>query len=242
MLSSINKSAIVVKNKTDYRGVSYDYDLSGQSRSTLWMVEGINQRLLKQDAYTLENIEDWPLLCPGVSTMVTPSGLIYIGPQGDWFKYLIISDPSKEVFAPTEIGKFYWINTEINNSYDFRGILAYKDNLYLTGTKYIANLEDRDSINTGSGVGLIYRYDNNNTFEHYISSEKSDVDIYMLSSGNIHPTDISIYEDGDLLIVDYTNSSGIFKYTLAYDYALVGNSYDKDTMVLLKERYNNVEI
>jgi hypothetical protein len=57
----------------------------------------------------------------------------------------------------------------------------------------------------------------------------------------MYPTDITVYEDETLMISDYSQPK-IYKYNFAYDYAIVGTSYDNLTQILLREDYNDVDL
>jgi hypothetical protein len=242
--SALNKNNITVNNKVDYRGISYDVDLLVPGESTLWAIEGRNQKLLKKDAYTGESIFEYPLLTPTAVDFIKPSGIVYLGPTKDnkW-KYINPLNPNYEYLAESKDGTFSWINPSLDTNIDLRGILAYKENLYITGTQYNTSLNSRDSIDVNnSGVGLILLYNNNLNYDYYMSSlntEKSPT-LLFLSTQNMYPTDITVYEDGTIYVADY--NSGLHIYDLAYDYGLLENQYDKEVMILLKEEYNNVEI
>jgi len=239
LYSKINKDSVKVYNATNYRGVSYDYDLSKIGEQVLWSIEGNNQLLLKLNAYTGDVVETYPLLCHSIPELVTVSGLIYLGPKDNVHRFLLQSDPGKEIEAISDKGYFYFIDTSLNQRVDFKGILVYKDNLFITATEYTEPVTDRSSVPYGSGIGKLYQFDNNNTFEHFIDSEPTN---YPLCSGNIYPTDITIYEDGSIYIADYYTIGKIFKYNFNYDYGFVQASYDKESRLMLRENYNEINI
>lgn len=232
----------------DLRGVAFDYDISGPDQATMWSIEGRNQILTKLNAYTGEVIDEYPLLIANRATQhIYPSGIIAAGVFGDKYKYLLSSNPNIEFLAESDDGRFKWLSTSLDINKDIRGILAYKNNLYLTLTEYNDTITDRGTIPTpptNSGVGKLLRYSNNGTFEDYIANYNMDYapTQMTLDRNNSYPTDITIYEDGSLLIADYLNSSGLYKYRFAYDYALIQSSYDRESRVLLREDYNDVEL
>jgi len=233
----LQKNNIRVQNKVDYRGISYDADLVSPGAANLWIVEGRNQKLLKRSAYTTEVEFEYPLLTPNVTTLIRPQGIILLGPFKDKWKFIDPTNPRLEYIAETKLGDFSWINPSMDMYYDLRGVLAYKEHLYITGTRYIYSIMNRDTTNiTTSGTGSILLYGNNQLYSDYMSSPT----IFELDTHNRYPTDLSIYEDGTIWIADY--ASGIYQYKPAYDYGLVENNYDREVVVLLKENYNNVEI
>ncbi len=247
--SAINKTFYTPIQFNDYRGVGYDFDLNIPGTSIVWMIEGFNQKLLKVNAYTGEFLEEYPLFVPDITghILVKPSGLIYAGVYKDQFKFLMENDPNKEILADNEDGRLKWISTEMDAHKDARGIVAYKNNLYVTVTEYHPQaIYDRTTIPIYDGsVGKILRYDNNNTFEHFIANYTTNQlgpSVFLLSSGNAYPTDLTIYEDGALVVADWTTNDLLFKYRFVYDYALVQSSYDTETRVILRENYDNVEL
>jgi len=242
LFDGINKDSIKVYNKTDYKGISYDYDLSQVSQSVLWAIEGKNQLLIKQDAFTGEEIEKFPLLCPdrSIQPFIRPSGLIYDNPHGD--KYTFVVDPRistnlkvDRLDGLSERGDFRWISTDIDPQKEVRGIFAYKNKLYVTLT------ENPD----GNSIGKILMYDNSLNYDHYISNytniNSTEPKSFILDENNSSPTDLTIYENGELRVLDYT-SPYIYSYRFAYDYALIQSSYDNEARILLRENYNDVSL
>ena len=246
MYKNISTKNIVVYDQQNYRGVAYDSDLSTLDTSITWIIDGGNQSLIKSNSFTGEQINTYPLLSTlPTKTFIQPSGLIYVGVEGDYYKFRREDDPNIELLGENENGYFQWICTDMNTKYDIRGILSYKNNLFLTASDYkTQDVTDRSIVPSGEPLGKILWYTNNDLFYNYIK-RPGDADgpkESVLSSGNFYPTDITAYEDGSLFIADYTYASGIFKYKLAYDYALVQSSYDNETKVLLREAYNNVDL
>lgn len=240
---NIYKNNIKVYNKIIYNGVAYDSSLSVPSENIIWVIDANNQNLIKQNVYTSEVIEKYPLLCPSYTkSLIRPSGLIYIGVNDNYYRFIRSDDPNIELKGKTENGDFLWIPTNINNNYDIRGILSYKDNLFLTASLYATQTTNREIVYSGQANGKLLMYNNNDLFENMIlKPDQLNGPISCdLLSGNYYPTDITMYEDGNLLIADY--NSGIFKYKLAYDYALLSTSYDDESKILLREYYNDVSL
>ena len=241
----IVKENIKVYNKSDYRGISYDYNQSIPGQTIIWLIDGTNQSLVKQNVYTGEELGYYPLLCSSqTKSMIRPSGLIYTGVRGDYYTFIRQSDPNIELTGLTELGDFYWIPITMNTKMDLRGIKAYKDNLFITASQYPIDISDRTIVSSGQPLGRLLQYNNNDKFFNYIKSPDQ-VDgplIHTLASGNFYPTDITVYEDGTLFIADYLSTSGIYKYDLAFDFALVQSNYDNETKVLLRENYNDVNL
>jgi len=248
VFNKIDKRHITPYLYADYRGVAFDYDLSVPGKAVVWMIEGNNQTLVQLNAYTGERLAEYPLFVPSMygEAYVRPSGIIKVGVEKDEFKYVLESDPNYELLSKNDNGRFDWISTELDTHKDARGLLAYKGNLYMTVTEYNPqSILDRDSIPMYSGsVGKLVRYNNNDTFEHYIANYTTQAGPsgFLLGSGNSYPTDITVYEDGSLLVADWAQRDSLFRYKLAYDYALVQSSYDTETRVLLREYYDNVEL
>lgn len=248
IFSVLTKQNIRTYIYKDFRGVSYDYDISGPARSTIWAIEGRNQTLIKLNMYTGEVLDQYPLLTAHrTEKYIYPSGLIAAGVFGDKYKYILTSNPNIEFLSDSPDGGFKWICTNLDLNKDVRGIKAYKNNLYITLSEYNDTIFDRSYIPTypeNSGVGKLLRYSNNGTFEHYIANyamDKAPTQLYLVPN-NAYPTDLTIYEDGTILIADYLNQSGIYRYRFAYDYALIQSSYDRESRVLLRENYENVEL
>lgn len=247
--SVLDKRAYSPVQFNDYRGVGYDFDLNSPGTSIVWMIEGTNQRLIKVNAFTGEFLEDYPLFVPDVSGkyLVKPSGLLYVGVYKDQFRFILESNPSIEILADNADGRFKWISTEIDAQKDARGVVAYKNYLYLTVTEYHPQpIYDRTTTPIYEGsVGKILRYDNNNTFEHFIANYTTSQigpSGFLLASGNAYPTDLTIYEDGDLVVADWNNNDALFKYRFAYDYAIMQSTYDTETAIILRENYDNVDL
>lgn len=245
VFGSINKSMITAYLNKDLRGISYDFDLSNRGVPIVWALEGTNQILSKINPGTGEVFDAYPLLITSRSDkLIYPSGLIPAGVFKDKYKYLLESNPQIEFLSAASDGGFKWIATSLDPKKDARGILAYKGNLFITLSNYVANITDRSVTPTGEALGTILLYNNNHIFEHYIANYTMEYEPTQLplASDNTHPTDITIYEDGIIYIADYLNNSGLYQYKLAYDYAMIQSSYDRDSLVLLREAYENVEI
>ena len=243
--SLISKDNIKLYVNPNVRGISYDSSLSTPSSKVMWVIDVNNQSLKKVNVYSSEEIEYYPLLCSSPSkTHIRPSGLIYTGVNGDYYTFIKQDDPNIQVLGLNELGDFYWICTDINTKFDLRGIKSYKDNLFITAGEYYLDVTNRTIIQSGECHGRLLQYNSNDLFLNYIKSanETNGPRMYSLNSQNNYPTDVSIYEDGSLFIADYLSASGIFKYDLAYDYALINSSYDNESRVLLREKYTNVDL
>ena len=120
--------------------------------------------------------------------------------------------------------------TDINYQWDLRGLLSYKDNLFITAA-YGTEL---------SGVPYLVRYSNRGFYKDYVTSDPTK---YTLQLTNNDPRDLTVYEDGTIMVVDgsnISNSNNIYKYKLRYDYALAGESYLQKNRYLLRENYEDV--
>jgi hypothetical protein len=246
LFEGIVKENIKVYNNIDYRGIAYDSNLSSPVETINWIVDGGNQSLIKQNTFTGENINEYPLLSSiPTKTFIKPSGLIYITVDGDYYRFRREDDPNIELLAENEQGYFQWICTDINTKYDLRGVLAYKDNVYITASDYqTSDVTNRSAVPSGSALGKLLWYSNNDLFYNYIKKPGTSggPKECVLTSGNYYPTDITAYEDGSIFVADYYNASGLYRYKLAYDYALIQSSYDNELKVLLREAYNNVDL
>ena len=247
--SAINKTAYSPIHFLDYRGVGYDYDLNSLGTSVVWMIEGTNQKLIKVNAFTGELVEEYPLFVPDISDnyYIVPSGLIYNGVYKDQHRYMFMDNPDIEILADNPDYKFKWISTELDKHKDAKGITAYKNNLYITLTEYHTQpIYNRSTIPIYSGsIGKIIMYDNNNTFKHFIANySNSDIGptSFVLDQENSYPTDLTIYEDGAVIVADWNIKHKLFKYKLAYDYAIMQSSYDSETAIILRENYENVDL
>lgn len=235
---SLSKKYINVYDQTKYKGIAFDNKLSENGTSIMWVIDGNNQMLIKQNAFTGENLDRYPLF--SLSTYrntVLPSGIIPVSANDDKFRFILKDDPNKEIIADNQKGYFQWLPCDINPMIDVRGIASFKDYLFVTGSEYFSPIESRSTIPSGDAIGALYWYNNNDLYYEYTKVPSG----HILPSGNNYPTDITIYEDGSLLVAD-AFSNKVYKYRPAYDYALIENFYDNDTRVLLRERYNNVEI
>lgn len=241
----MNISNIKAYNQLLYAGVAYDKRIAEPGRSVLWILDGGNQTLIKQNAFTGDTMYKYPLMCgPLDRGYIRPSGLIYVGVEGDSYRFILESDPNIEFLADGENGDFKWIPTHLNTKYDLRGLLTYKDSVFVTGTEYYEDIDNRSSFPSGLGEGRLLWYSNNDLFYNYIRRPETTNGPRMntLASGNSYPTDLTMYEDGSLFVSDYMIDSGIYKYQLAYDYGMVQQSYDNETRVLLREEYEDVDL
>lgn len=242
---AISKSNFKIYDQIKYRGAAFDSYLSSPSESIIWLIDSNNQSLIKQNAFTGENLEVYPLLCStSTKAFARPSGVIYVGVDGDYYKYIKTSDPNKEYRAYSENGDFQWLPINLNTKYDIRGVVCYNGNLFISASQYPLDIEDRNVIPTGSLAGRLLWYYDNDLFYNYLKmpGDENGPKISLLASGNSYPTDLTIYEDGSIFVADYYSPSGIFKYDLAYDYALIQSSYDNETRILLREYYPNVDL
>lgn len=246
LYQSIEKQHIKPYDQTDFRGISFDYNLSSPTHSIMWVIDGANQSLLKQDVFSSEILESYPLLSTTpTKTLIRPSGLIYVGVDGDYYRFRKELDPNVELHAETEDGQFQWLCTELNTKYDVRGVLSYKNNIFITASDYqTQDVLDRTVIPSGQAVGKILWYYNNDLFYNYMKKPgvTGGPRENILASGNYYPTDLTAYEDGSIFVADYSHESGLFRYNLAFDYALIQSSYDNETRVLLREPYNNIDL
>lgn len=241
----ITKNNIKVFDQVNYFGVAYDSNLSTSSESIIWIIDKNNQSLIKQNAFTGENLYNYPLLCPESNKkLVKPSGIIYIGVDGEHYKFIKTNNPSEEIKAYSENGECQWLSTNINTKFDVRGIVSDNDCLFITGSEYSTDISSNELIPTGQSIGRLLWYHNNDLFYNYMKIPESigGPKICTLSSGNYYPTDLTIYEDGTILVADYFSLSGIYRYKKAYDYAMVQSFYDKETKILLREYYNDVNL
>jgi hypothetical protein len=240
--STINKDNIKPYIIQNFRGITYDYYISSPGNSIVWTIDGSNQSLIKKDIYNNEYIENYPLLSLKPSkSIIRPSGIIYTGVNGDYYNFIKQDDVNFKLLSLSENGDFYFISTQIDQSVDLRGIKTYKDNLLITAGKYSPDITDRLLIQSGNPVGYLFWYNNNDLFLNYTKPIDS-INKSILASGNYYPTDITVYEDGTILIADYYSPSGLYKYNLCYDYCLINSNYDNETKVLLREYYSNIEI
>jgi len=243
--ANLSKRNIKCFNNLNYRGVAFDVDASYPTVGVLWIIEANNQLLLKKNQYTGELIESYPLLCQskGEKYFIKPSGIIPIGAYKDSYRYALEQNPTVELLGNDENRNFQWLATTINPQYDIYGLYAYKDNLYITTTEYSKSIYNRTVEPTLTGVGLLLRYDNNNIFHYYTENytTNSGISVFMLASGNVRPTDITVSDDGYVYIGEYSEYNTVYKYRFGYDYALIASKYDEETLVYLRENYDNVE-
>jgi hypothetical protein len=240
----ITKNNITVLDNRNIKGVAFDAKQSNVSESVTWLIDGNNQTLIKQNVFTGTAIETYPLLCPSkYKGKVKPSGVIYVGVDGERAKFLRSDDPNQELFG-SEGGEFSFLPTLMNTKYDLRGVTVYNDNLFITASEYQLDVNDRTIVPSGVSFGRLLQYYSNDLFYNYIKFPGQDGGPikHSLSLYNKYPTDITKYEDGSLLVADYYSQSGIFKYRLAYDYAMISTSYDNETRVLLREFYTDVRL
>lgn len=248
----LSKANIKVYDQINYRGVSFDPKQSDVGISIMWILEGRNQTLIKQNAFSGEELVKYPLLCaPLQKSYVRPSGLVFVGAQDDQYRFVHESDPNLEIIAPnlvqqsngTYAADVPWIPTHLNQLIDLRGVLAYKDHIFITASQYADAILDRSTIPSTVAQGRLYWYPSNDLFYNYTRRPEDDEGptVGALASGNMYPTDISVYEDGTFLVAD-AYSTEVYRYKPAYDYALVQNSYDNETRVILRESYQDVNL
>lgn len=225
-----------VWDKIEYAGVSFDPLNSYLGSTIVWVLDSNNQTLIRRDLYVGEVTDTYPLLCPNVTNneykaFVIPSGIIPVGAQTSGkYRFIRESEPSQYIDADNEMGNIIWLPTDIDPQWDIRGMLSHKDHLFLTSV-YGTTL---------SGVPYMLRYPNRGYYKNYITSDPTK---YAMHLNNSNPQDLTVYEDGSIMVVDGTNSNSentIYKYKLRYDYALAGDSYQQKTRYLLRENYEDV--
>jgi hypothetical protein len=217
----------------DRRGVTFDYDNSKRGNMIIWTVDN-DQMLYMRDIYTGEDIASYTLVPPvapsGENLFIRPSGLIPHGKTANGYKFMLERDVATTIEGIDEYGNFEWLPTDKNTEYELYGITAYKNNLYITA-----------NYTTGNDTQpLLLMYPAKGYYKDYIDTNPSK---FRLNPANQAPRDISVYEDGTILIGDGTpTASGVHmhKYNFRYDYALKDN-YDKNYIRLyLREEYNDV--
>jgi hypothetical protein len=219
----------------DKRGISFDYTNSSNTRMIVWMLDD-TQTLTMRDVYNGNNIAKYTLLAPvhpsGEKLFIRPSGLIPYGKTSNGYKFMIESQPDTVIEGVDEYGNFEWLPTDINMQYDLRGILAYKDNLFITAVYTTDDVPEPTLI----------RYPNKG---YYVDYQNPEPYTMPLSPDNSNPTDITVYEDGTLFINDYNvDGSGmyIYQYQPRYDYALKEPYTNNNARLLLRERYEDVTL
>lgn len=221
--------------RLDKRGISFDYNNSTHTRMIVWMLDEA-QTLTMRDVYNGENLASYNLLPPvhpsGDKIFIKPSGLIPYGKTATGYKFIIESDPNTIIEGIDEYGSFEWMPTDINTQYDLRGILAYKDDIFVTAV--YTNNEVPEPV--------LIRYPNKGYYADY---QKPAPYMMPLSPNNTNPTDITVYEDGTLFINDYNvDGSGmyVYQYKPRYDYALKESFNQSNVRLLLRERYEDVTL
>jgi len=244
--NKLNKDNIRPLMKYQYRGTTIDNNSSEFLNKIQWVIEGITQTLIKINIYSGEIYERYPLLCQdeiAKSEYVKPRGLKYLGVDGNKFKFINEVDISKEYFLNSSNGELKLLNTGMDRTLDVYGIYAYKNNLYITCTKSDEPIMDsREESYKSSGIGMILTYNNYSDEIHYMESINSinGPKQFILSNDITCPTDLTITEDGKLMIMDYySDKLKIFKF--AYDYALIQSSYNSETRAFLREDYEDVQ-
>jgi len=227
--TDIKENSIKVYNNMRYGGISYDYKASNVGSTIIWYIEKNNNILVRKNLISGEE-ERFPLMCPDLTDplnklTIRPSGLIPLSRTKDGFNFTLENDTTITVKALNEVGDFYWICTDINNSFEPRGLLVHKDSTWIVSVYTIND----------TSTPILLRYNNRDTYKHYIGNE---YDVFNLSSDNSSPTDMTVYEDGTLYIADL--NSKIFKYKPLYDYALKEDAYNNKTKLVLREQYDDV--
>jgi len=65
--NNISKKNITVYDQEKYKGLSFDPKLSDNYSSIIWVIDGCNQTLIKQNAFSGQTIEKYPLMTPQIS-------------------------------------------------------------------------------------------------------------------------------------------------------------------------------
>ncbi len=231
---NINNIKVKAFKNIEKRGVSFDYENSKQGRMIVWMIDN-DQTLTMRDIYTGNDVEKYPLLTPpppsGENIFIRPSGLIPYGNTMDGYKFMLERDTTTIIDGVDEYGNFEWFPIDKNLRYDLRGILAHKNNIYITA-KYTAGTDSQP---------VLLNYPSRGYYVDYTNWTPSTLELSQLNS---EPTDITVYEDGSIYVGDATLvSSGIYvhKYKLRYDYALQHNYDNNYIKYLLRESYNDVD-
>ena len=229
----INNIKVHAYKNLDRRGITYDYDNSKPGSMIVWTIDN-DHILYMRDIYSGEDITSYPLIPPvspsGENLFIKPSGLIPYGPTSTGYKFLLERDVNTVIEGIDEYGNFEWLPTDKNLNYELYGILAYKDNLYMTANYTIGNKKQ----------SVLLMYPSKTYYKDYIATDPTK---FYLNTSNSDPKDITIYEDGTIFIGDGTPSSSgvhIHKYKLRYDYALKDNYDNNYTRLYLREAYSDV--
>lgn len=207
-------------------GIGYDYTNSSNTKILTWTLN-TDYQLTAKNLYNNEYVAQYNLFSKPVPSeehyFIQPSGLIPFGRTNDGYIYQLEYDPNIQIKGVDEYFNFEWMPTDKTPEYDLRGLVVYKDNLYVTGKYTIDN----------SSVIICYPAKGNYT--DYIGIPK------IISIGNDDQTftDLTVLEDGSFLLAS-DNSQKLFNYIPNYDYAKISGSNKTETTLILKEDYDNI--
>ena len=228
-IASIQNFKIITLKKVDHYGLAYDYFISDKTNKYLWSIN-------EQNILTLTNVyngsveANYPLmskLITAETTLIRPSGLIKYGHTTDgYYNYTLEDNPNVVIKGIDDDYKFEWLCTEIDDTYDFGGMLAYKGNIFV-GVKY-----------TNSDETKLLVYPSRGTFKDYSSLTPEEI---VIPTSGLFPSDITVLEDGTFLIAN-SNNNIINHYQPMYDYALIRSNTKDDTKLLLREQYEDIKL
>jgi len=209
-------------------GITYDYNNSSDTRKIIWKLTN-DEVLIKMDLYQGSIINTYNLLSkiiPEKKYIIPISGVIPYTKYQDGYKYSLESNPNTIINGVDENYNFEWLPTDRIYKYDLYGILIYKNNLYISGNR----------ISDNTPVILIY--DTKGVYLDYTTIEPY---IIELNIPNLYPTDLTVLEDGSFLIANKINKK-LYNFVLQYDYGMIVSSDIKNTKILLREQYNDVQL
>jgi len=216
--------------KPDYRGISYDFDKSQLGRNVIWYLDANTHVLYEKNLFNNEVLNAYPLMCPDISFsgykgLVAPSGLIYNSQTTNDFKFILERDPNVIISAKNQFGMLDWICTEKTMLYDLNGVLVNKDVVFITGQD-------------ANDHGYMFQY---NTRDNIFNFMKSPI-TYNLVPENYQPRDMTVLEDGTILISDAASGAYLYNYKFMYDYALKESLDGNKTKLIFRENYTNIQI
>lgn len=230
-INLLNKNDIEVYDKLNYTSIANDFNLKSFGKNFYWLTDD-KLNLYKKDSYTNEDVI-YPLFVKSFDKeTIKPSGLIPLGWIDNKYSYSLSNDPNVKYLSDNANGEFYLFDTTLKNkNYKIHGMLAHKGKLFMT-------------FESKNNCGILV-YDNNRSIEYYITSTGASYTEeipYFIKTPNVsNLSDITIYEDGTLLVGNYTNNE-VYKFRICQDLLFIESSIDSNNRLIMKESYSQIEI
>lgn len=192
-ISFDNVSFKAFKN-IEFKGMSYDYDISTPGSLIVWAIDTDNN-IIKRNIYTDEVVAKFPMFSEKRNTLLTIKDIIPLESN----KYM--KESTKEIVTlKDERSRTDWLDLGINSDYDLRGLLSHKGLTYITCVH----------TTPGQRIPKVVMFQSNSNFLDFINNNFKEFELLDNHDGI---KDLTVFEDGSLLIADNETIASNLEYT-----------------------------